>query len=184
MRVTVVPWDPQWPIDFESIERELTDACGATPVRSIEHVGSTSVPGLAAKPVIDVAVVVGRDDVMDAIRSLEAAGYTYLGERGVPDRHAFAEPAHGPARNVYVAVDGALALRNHLAVRDVLRRDTELRRRYGQLKLDLASHDIAGMDTYVAAKTPVLQEVLRSSGQFTPDELDVIAALNEAPSAR
>jgi GrpB-like predicted nucleotidyltransferase (UPF0157 family) len=183
VRVTVVPWDPQWLFDFESVKRELADACRSTPVRSIEHVGSTSVPGLAAKPVIDIAVVVGRDDVTDTIEALEAAGYTYLGERGVPDRHAFSEPAHGPARNVYLAVDGALGLRNHLAVRDVLRGDVELRRRYGQLKLDLASQDIVDMDAYVAAKTPLLQEVLRASGQFTPDELAAIAALNDTPAA-
>lgn len=180
MRVEVVPWDPQWSTDFESIRRELAHACASTTVRSIEHVGSTSVPGLAAKPVIDVAVVVARDDVPGAIEALEAAGYTYLGERGVPDRHAFAEPGHGPARNVYVAVDGALALRNHLAVREVLRDDAELRRRYGELKVELASRDIVDMDTYVAAKTPVLQEVLGASGRFSTDELAAIAALNEA----
>lgn len=181
MRVEVVPWDPQWSIDFESIRRELIDACGAIRVRSIEHVGSTSVPGLVAKPVIDVAVVVGRDDVPAAIAALQTAGYRYLGERGVPDRHAFAEPAHGPARNVYVAVDGALPLRNHLAVRDVLRSDAGLRRRYGELKLELASREIADMDTYVAAKTPVLMEVLRASGRFSTDELAAIAAINDPP---
>lgn len=183
MRVRVVSWDPHWSTDFESIRRELADACAATPVRSIEHVGSTSVRGLTAKPVVDVAVVVCRDDVQGAIAALEAAGYTYLGERGVPDRHAFSAPPAGPSRNVYVAVDGALALRNHLAVRDVLRRNADLRLRYGQLKVELASRDLADMDTYVAAKTPVLQEVLRSSGQFTPDELAAIAALNEASTA-
>ncbi|MBM3664019.1 MAG: GrpB family protein, partial [Actinobacteria bacterium] len=146
MRVTVVPWNPQWSIEFESIRRELSNACASTPVRAIEHVGSTSVPGLAAKPIIDVAVVVARDDVDDAIAALEAAGYSYQGERGVPDRHAFHAPPHGPARHVYVAVDASLALRNHLAVRDVLRSDPELRRRYGELKLDLASRDIADSD--------------------------------------
>lgn len=179
----VVPWNPEWPSQFEAIRRELAAACASTPVRSIEHVGSTSVPGLAAKPTIDVAVVVGRDDVDGAIVALAAAGYTYQGERGVPDRHAFSAPPHGPARHVYVAVDGSLALRNHLAVREVLRSDPELRRRYGELKLDLASRDVATIDVYVAAKSPVLQEVLHASGRFSPSELAAIAALNVAETS-
>jgi len=176
----VVPWTRGWPIEFESIRREIAAAFASTPVRSIEHVGSTSVPGLAAKPIIDVAVVIGRDDVPGAIAALESAGYTYLGERGVPDRHAFSAPPHGPTRHVYVAVDGSLALRNLLAVRDVLRSDPELRRRYGEVKLALASRNVADMDAYVAAKTPVLQEVLQASGRFSPRELAIIAALNNA----
>jgi GrpB-like predicted nucleotidyltransferase (UPF0157 family) len=183
VRVLVVQWKPEWASEFESIRRELEAACTSTPVRSIEHVGSTSVPGLAAKPIIDVAVVVGRDDVEGAITALEAADYRCLGECGIPDRHAFSAPPHGPARHVYVAVAGSLALRNHLAVRDVLRSNSELRRRYGELKLDLASRDIADIDAYVAAKSPVLQEVLQASGRFSPGELASIAALNGAPEA-
>jgi GrpB-like predicted nucleotidyltransferase (UPF0157 family) len=179
----VVPWKPEWPSAFESIRRELYAACALSPVRSIEHVGSTSVPGLAAKPIIDVAVVVGRDDVGGAIDALEAVGYSYLGERGVPDRHAFSAPSNGPPRHVYVAVEGSLALRNHLAVRDVLRSNPELQRRYGELKLELASRDFADTDAYVAAKSPVLQEVLQASGRFGPGELATIAALNNAPEA-
>ncbi|MBM3664157.1 MAG: GrpB family protein, partial [Actinobacteria bacterium] len=79
--------------------------------------------------------------------------------------------------------DASLALRNHLAVRDVLRSDPELRRRYGELKLDLASRDIADSDAYVAAKSPVLQEVLHASGRFSPTEFATIEALNNAPDA-
>jgi GrpB-like predicted nucleotidyltransferase (UPF0157 family) len=183
MRIMVVAWNPEWLNEFESISREIQSACASIPVRSIEHVGSTSVPGLVAKPIIDVAVVVGRGDVDGAIDALEAAGYCYLGERGIPDRHAFSAPPHGSPRHVYVAVDGSLALRNHLTVRDVLRSDPELRRSYGELKLELASSDVADTDAYVAAKSPVLQEVLQSSGRFSPDELAFIAALNNPPEA-
>ncbi len=181
MRVVVVPWDARWPVQFESIRRELGAACTSIPVRSIEHVGSTSVPGLAAKPVIDIAVVVADSDVRGAIAALEKVGYRHLGERGIPDRHAFAATANSPARHVYVVVDGSLALRNQLAVRDVLRGDPDLRRRYGELKLALAARDIEDMDAYVAAKSPVLHEVLRASARFSPGELARIAALNDGP---
>ncbi|MBK9178400.1 MAG: GrpB family protein [Acidimicrobiales bacterium] len=179
VRVVVVPWSARWSIEFEAVRRELSEACSSIPVRSVEHVGSTSVPGLASKPILDVAVVVASDDVHAAIAALERVGYRHLGERGIPDRHAFSAPAHGPARHVYVTVDGSLALRNQLAVRDVLRRDPNLRRRYGELKLALASRDTDDMDAYVAAKSPVLQEVLRASGRFTASELETIAALND-----
>ena len=88
-QLVVVPYDPQWPHRFEEIAASLRDALGALPVVAIEHVGSTSVPDLAAKPVIDVDVVVTRDIVRAAVAAIASAGYEPLGEMGVPDRFAF-----------------------------------------------------------------------------------------------
>ena len=64
-------------------------------------------PGLAAKPRLDIDIVVAADHVRAARAALEAKGYAWLGEQGVPDRHAFRAPDRAPPRNVYVAVDGA-----------------------------------------------------------------------------
>jgi len=184
VRVVVVPWTPRWAIEFESVRDELSSACSSIPGRSVEHVGSTSVPGLAAKPILDVAVVVAKENLAAAIAALEQAGYRHLGERGIPDRHAFSAPPRGPARHVYVTPDGSLSLRNQLAVRDVLRTDPNLRDRYGELKLALGSCDLDDMHAYVAAKSPVLQEILRASGRFTAGELRDIAAVNDGPANR
>ena len=117
VHVEVVTYDSEWPKRFASVREELRIALAAIPVIAIEHVGSTSIPGLAAKPTIDVDVVAARDDVRTAIAALEAIGYASLGDLGVPDRYALRPPADGVRRNVYVVVDGCLALRNHRAVR-------------------------------------------------------------------
>jgi GrpB-like predicted nucleotidyltransferase (UPF0157 family) len=177
MPIRVVPYDPSWPEQFTGIRASLARALQGVPVLAIEHVGSTSVPGLAAKPVIDVDVVVIREHLMPAIDALVAAGYRHEGEMGIRDRHAMRAPDTAPPRNVYVAVEGSLALRNHLAVRDVLRSDAVLRDEYGRLKLDLARVHAEDMDGYVAAKTDLLGSILAIGG-LTQDERAEIAAAN------
>jgi len=90
------------------------------PVVAIEHVGSTAVPGLAAKPVIDCDIVVAGPEVPAASAVLAGLGFTPLGELGIPLRWAFREPRRLAGTNTYVVAAGSLSLRNHLAVRDVL----------------------------------------------------------------
>jgi GrpB-like predicted nucleotidyltransferase (UPF0157 family) len=179
MRVPVVPYDDRWPGQFARLRGELAAALEGVAVVAIEHVGSTSVPGLAAKPVIDVDVVVESADVPAAIAALEATGYAHLGECGILDRHAFRAPSDEPRRNVYVTVAGCLSLRNHLGVRDVLRADPELRAEYGALKLRLATRDYESIDDYVADKSAVLQRVLHRAG-LDPAELGIIDDVNRA----
>lgn len=161
--VMVVPYDPRWPDTFQQINSELRRALAAVPVVAIEHVGSTSVPGLAAKPVIDVDVVVAREQVDAAIAALTAAGYRHRGDLGIEDRHSMAEPG-GPRRNVYVTVDGSPALRNHLALRDTLRSDAALRGRYEARKLELAQREWDDVDDYAVAKSDIIQEILAVAG--------------------
>jgi GrpB-like predicted nucleotidyltransferase (UPF0157 family) len=177
MRVTVELYNPQWPQVFERIRAGLEDALSNVTIRRIEHVGSTAVPGLAAKPVIDVDVVVPAPSLDAAIAALEQAGYRHLGDMGIPNRHAFDAPG-GPRRNVYVTIDGSLALRNHLAVRDLLRSDARARHEYQALKLRLADQDWESIDGYVAAKSAFLQKILQRSG-FTESELGSIDEVNQ-----
>ena len=121
--ITVVEYDPAWPERFEMLRNEYAVAMAAAgvPVVAIEPVGSTSVPGLAAKPIIDCDIVVREADVAEASSVLMSLGFAPLGELGIPYRWAFKEPARLSGTNTYVIVDGCLSLRNHLAVRDVLR---------------------------------------------------------------
>lgn len=185
MRVTVVPYDPVWPETFERIRSHLEAALEGVPVIAIEHVGSTSVPGLAAKPVLDVDVVVDRADLAGAIRALEAAGYTHAGDLGVPDRHAMrastTDEYAAVTRNLYVCVDGALSLRNHLAVRDTLRADAGLRDAYAAVKLALAEQELGGIDDYIDGKSEVLQRILAAAG-LSSDELGSILTVNTKPA--
>jgi GrpB-like predicted nucleotidyltransferase (UPF0157 family) len=175
MPIEVVAYDPGWPARFVAIRAAIADALGDVAVVAIEHIGSTSVPGLAAKPVIDVDVVVDRPDLMLAIDALERIGYRHRGDLGIADRHSLASPSDGQRRNVYVVVQGSLALRNHLAVRAALRSDRTLRSRYGALKRRLATQT-DDIDAYVAGKSRLLLSILRNAG-FADVEL---AAIREA----
>jgi GrpB-like predicted nucleotidyltransferase (UPF0157 family) len=85
--VVIVDHDPEWPWVFERLRGRIAPAVGEVAI-SIEHVGGTAVPGLAAKPIIDVDVVVRGGDVPEAIRRMVTLGYRHQGDRGVPSREA------------------------------------------------------------------------------------------------
>jgi GrpB-like predicted nucleotidyltransferase (UPF0157 family) len=174
--IIVVESDPQWPEMFATVCRELRTALAGVPVVAIEHVGSTSVPGLAAKPIIDVDVIVRGSDVRSAVEALESSGYVLLGDLGVPDRIAFTAPVDSIRRNVYITIEGCLALRNHLGLRDVLRSDPHLRDQYSEIKRQLAA-GTCDIDVYVAGKTDVIHRILERAG-LTDGELEEIERIN------
>ena len=178
MKVDVRAYDPAWPAAFEEIERELSAALAGVDVRRIEHVGSTSVPGLAAKPIIDVDIVVDDEAaVAAATAALAAIGYQPLGDRGVPQRYAFTAPDGGPRRHVYVTINGCLSHRNHVALRDTLRADPTLRDRYGARKLSLSTRHYDSIDGYIADKADVIRDILVAAG-FSDADLAEIDATN------
>jgi GrpB-like predicted nucleotidyltransferase (UPF0157 family) len=162
--IEVVPYSPAWPAAFDTLRAEYAEALASAgvPVVTIEHVGSTAVPGLAAKPVIDVDVVVPRAAVAAASDVLVGLGFEARGEVGIPDRWAFYAPARLGPTNTYVVVDGSLALRNHLAVRDTLRGSAALREEYGAVKLAL--RDAADIYDYGAGKNATVQRILAAAG--------------------
>lgn len=169
----MVDHDPTWADRFESLRARYAHALAAVPVRSIEHVGSTSVPGLAAKPVLDIDIVVERQHVAAALAAMERVGFVSRGERGVPDRWSLEAPAGLDPTNTYVVVSGSLALRNHLAVRDVLRRDVDLRNAYGDLKRSLAV-EVGDIDEYVERKSALLSVILERAGFDERDRAAII----------
>jgi GrpB-like predicted nucleotidyltransferase (UPF0157 family) len=131
---------------------------------AIEHVGSTAVPGLAAKPIIDMDVVVASaGDVRVAIERLAALGYVHQGNLGIVGREAFETPAGLPAHHLYVCIHGGAALQNHLQVRDYLRRHADAAATYGRLKKTLAESFPDDIEKYMSGKTDFLTGVLRSA---------------------
>ncbi|MFC6288171.1 GrpB family protein [Nocardioides sp. GCM10027113] len=180
MAVDVVEYRPEWPARFEEVAVRLRRALLGVSSARVEHVGSTSVPGLAAKPVLDIDVIVERRDVGLAIRALEGLGYVHRGDLGVAGREAFRPPDQDPARNVYVCEAGTLNVRNHLAVRDVLRQRDDLRDEYAACKRALAADPDMDIDRYIAGKTDVLQRVLADSPLVSDDERRQIDRLNRA----
>ena len=105
--IDVVDYDPAWPQLFESIRSRCERGLAGVVVVGIEHVGSTSVPGLAAKPVIDVDVIVAAEQVSNAVSALEQVGFRSLGECGITDRWALEAPAELVRTNTYVVVEGS-----------------------------------------------------------------------------
>jgi GrpB-like predicted nucleotidyltransferase (UPF0157 family) len=181
--ISVVDYDVAWPERFESLRRAYADAMAAAGVAvlAIEHVGSTSVPGLAAKPIIDCDIVVRERDVGATSETLVRLGFAPLGELGIPQRWAFKEPERLAGTNTYVIVEGSLSLRNHLAVRDILRADAALREQYAVVKRDAAS-TAADIDEYGRAKNSTVQRILAAAG-LTAAELAAINS-NQVPSHR
>jgi GrpB-like predicted nucleotidyltransferase (UPF0157 family) len=146
---------------------------------AIEHVGSTSVPGLAGKPIIDCDIVVAEEDVAAASKTLVDLGFRPLGELGIPLRWAFKEPGRLAGTNTYVIVDGCLSLRNHLAVRDVLRSDPVLRNEYAAVKRRVGA-SAADIDEYGRGKNAIVQRIL-AAAELTEAERASIDT-NQVPS--
>lgn len=178
MAIEVVPYRAEWAMRFEDVASAIRPAVADLPGAQVEHVGSTSVPGLAAKPILDVDVIVAPDDLPRAVRALEALGYRHRGDLGVTGREAFHPPDDDPPRHVYACAAGTLHVCNHLAVREVLRARPDLRERYGAVKLALAADPTMDIDTFLARKSAVLQEVLVCS-DLTAEEFATIRRLND-----
>ena len=176
-KVIVVDCDPSWPADFERLRAAIWP-CVADVATAIEHVGSTAVPGLPAKPVIDMTIIVPTAAAMrGAIDQLATIGYRHRGDLGVPGREAFDGPRGTPAHHLYACVAGNDGLRNHLAVRDHLRANPAAARAYGALKKELAQRFPDDIDGYVAGKTEFIVAILAKEG-FSADRVAEIRAIN------
>jgi GrpB-like predicted nucleotidyltransferase (UPF0157 family) len=172
----VVDYDPAWPGLFEALKAAIWDAVADIAV-AVEHVGSTSVPGLAAKPVIDIDVVVAERDVSRGIGRLTGLGYVHRGDLGIPLREAFSRPAGTVPHNLYLCPSNSPALANHLALRDHLRANVEAAQAYGDLKRRLAVECYGDVDAYVEGKTGFVVSILRQAG-FAEASLSDIEAMN------
>jgi GrpB-like predicted nucleotidyltransferase (UPF0157 family) len=175
--VVVVDYDEEWPRRFEDLRARLWPVVADVAVR-IEHVGSTAVPGLAAKPIVDLTIVVtGRGDVPLTIERLANLGYRHLGDLGIDDREAFDHRADLPRHNLYVCPEGTIGIVNQLAVRDYLRAHPDTARRYGELKKRLAARFPDDIDSYIFGKTDLILDVLRRAG-LIDEQLAAIERVN------
>jgi len=175
--ITVVDYDPAWSTQFETLRSIILSAVGDIAV-AMEHVGSTSVPGLAAKPIIDIDVVVAcAADIPVAVERLAVIGYEHQGNLGVEGREAFTSPPGPPRRNLYVCIQSGTALHNHLMLRDYLRNNSDAAAEYGRLKKQLAARFPRDMDKYIDGKTDFILKALREMG-FTDQLLIAISAIN------
>ncbi len=177
-RVEVHAYDSEWPRSFEQIHAHVWPVVQHAAM-SLEHVGSTSVPGLPAKPVIDACIVVAsRRDIPHVVKALAKVGYAHRGDLGVPDREAFKQPPGLPKHHLYASHRGSLSLKNHLGLRDYLRAHPESALDYGELKVMLAKRYPEDIDAYIAGKTEFILGILQRIG-LTREELAAIRGMNQ-----
>lgn len=171
--IVVSDYDPAWPEWFEAVYGRVWPAVRDIALR-IDHVGSTAVPGLAAKPIIDMDVVVATaHDVSEVIERLATIGYRWRGDLGVPGREAvkLVRDQKLPAHQLYVVVENNKAHLDHWLLRDLLREDAEARQQYAALKRHNARRADRNMDVYVAAKAAFVADLLtraRAKREFPP----------------
>ena len=165
-RVNVVPYDKSWKTAFEEISKEIENALGDL-IIGIEHVGSTSVEGLSAKPCIDLDVVIKDYGVFDAVvRNLGSIGYIHEGNLGIADREAFkySNKPHLIQHHLYVCPQYSEELRRHITFRDFLRSNPKAAKKYGMTKETAAQLFPDDIDKYIEYKTPCIQELYEMCG--------------------
>nr|WP_314857627.1 GrpB family protein [uncultured Undibacterium sp.] len=161
--VIIRPYSEEWPRIFEQVRQELLMIF--SPEKSqIEHIGSTAIVGLCAKPVIDVLLGTNSlSEIESQIASLEALGFGYVSkyEKEIPTRRYFVKsPDHGLRIHLHGVEIGSRIWCEHLKFRDLLRSDTQLRSEYQQLKLRLAAQHADDKSAYTEAKAPFIETVL------------------------
>ena len=164
--VVVQPYDEAWKADFMAIRDEL-DAVLNGLVLQIEHVGSTSVEGLSAKPVIDIDVVIqDRTCLPSVVSALQKIGYTHEGDLGIPGREAFKYEGkeHLRKHHLYVCAQDAKELQRHIAFRDYLRKNPDAVAEYSRIKEEGATMYPWDIDKYIEHKTPFIEMIYKRIG--------------------
>lgn len=174
--IVVEAFNPEWANQFQSLKALIWPVVRDWSL-SLEHVGSTAVSGLAAKPILDMDVVVGDlKSLQKVIQSLETVGYVHRGNLGIEGREAFRSPPGSILHNLYACTKDCVALKNHLFLRDYLGSNPIARDRYSRLKHQLASTVIT-IDEYVEGKTAFILDVL-SKSDLSEEDLENIRNSN------
>jgi GrpB-like predicted nucleotidyltransferase (UPF0157 family) len=167
--VVVLPYDAHWPEVFRAERDPLAGIFGER-AAGIEHVGSTAVPGLAAKGIVDILLGLRPLELFPAdLDAMARLGYVYRGELGIPGRHFF-QKGRPPTHHVHAVEHGSVEWLKHVHFRDHLRAYPEDAQRYAKLKRDLAARYPDDRNAYTEGKSPFVAAVLRraSRGSGTP----------------
>ena len=176
MKIALVKeYNPDWPKWFETIRSFLEPALTGVP-HTVEHVGSTSIPGMVAKPIIDIIVVVEKRALAVVQDRLASIGYIHEGNLGIQDREAFdlrdtAARETLPSHHLYVAMTGSQALRDHLAFRDFMKTHPEWVTRLSMHKKALCAKYNNDREAYTNGKAELVREI-------------TMIALKEVPNLR
>ena len=165
-KVTVLPYDEAWETDFEKIKEEIEAVAGDI-IIGIEHVGSTAVKGLSAKPCIDIDIVIADYSVFDElVCRLQSIGYIHEGDLGIEGREAFkySDKLHLKKHHLYVCPQDSAELHRHITFRDFLRNDPDAAKRYAEVKKEGARLFPGDIDKYIEYKSPCIGELYKMCG--------------------
>ena len=164
--IVVVDYDPAWPERYRHEEERILAALGEAAL-SVEHIGSTSVPGLAAKSIVDILLVVENSgDEASYLPALEEAGYVLRVREPDFDEHRMFRTLQEDV-HLHVFSRGSKEIERYLLLRDRLREDEEDREHYARTKRELASREWASMAHYAEAKTEVIEGIMaRAAARF------------------
>lgn len=167
-KVIVVPYDRQWQKEFEKIKVDISAVLGQLAV-SIEHVGSTSVEGLWAKPILDIDVIISDNKFLpQVIDKLESIGYRHEGNLGIEGREAFCydNKPEFMLHHLYVCPMDSKELKRHLVFRDYLRTHSDAVQEYSQVKREGAALFPEDIDAYIQFKSPIIEKIYRYCGLY------------------
>ena len=157
--ILIAEYDAEWPMLYEQEKIKILNALGDT-IADIQHIGSTSVPGLAAKPVIDILLGIEYVPPQDAqIAAVETIGYLYCGELGIPGRHYFRCGIPRTHQIHLVKLDSKF-WETHILFRDFLRAHPDAAQQYEALKRDLAVNFRDDRERYTDSKAPLIEQML------------------------
>lgn len=185
MPIVVEKYKPEWREEFLKAKLFYESVLKGLDVQ-IEHVGSTSVEGLWAKPILDIDIIVKNDDISKSvIKRLEEKGYIHQGDLGVSGREAFKYDKDNPNINfmthhLYVCLEGTENLENHLALRKHLRENPSAVKAYSDIKRKLAKAYPNDIDSYIDGKTDLIVSFLEAEGMKS-DDLKRIIDINKKP---
>lgn len=174
MIAIIQPYNPAWKLQFEQLKQVLATVLKDVTI-DIQHVGSTAVPRLNAKPILDIDIIIDNVNQLEAIREqLQQVGYLYKGDQGIPDRFAFRQSStqtpltdiirHWQEHHLYVCIANSVAVQNHIVFRDALLQNQQLVEQYNQLKLNLVQQSGMTRALYNTSKTAFIIAVLQDAG--------------------
>lgn len=166
--VAVVDYDPKWSASFETESNLLSRALGTAALK-IHHVGSTAVPGLAAKPIIDILIEVTSLEALDVLNEdMRRLGYEPKGEYGIPGRRFFEKGGNNRTHHVHAFRCGDFNVTRHIAFREYLRAHPEVAREYGELKKAAAATCGNDVERYCDVKDAFVKRVEAEAMRATP----------------
>ncbi|WP_440603860.1 GrpB family protein [Bacillus sp. GB_SG_008] len=166
-KIIVVPYKSEWPREFQDLGNSLRVVLEDVAIR-IDHIGATSIPGLAAKPIIDVQISVRTLELLDSFREpLESLGFIHRADNSDRSKRYFREAPGNKRTHIHVRREGSWPEQLALLFRDYMRNHPEDCKRYEDLKYKLVKEYVNDRGMYTEAKDPLIWEILRKADKWS-----------------